>query len=87
MASQVKSVALVHQSPTNIAEGCGRDSAADFARFLQISMGSASESEYLILLAHDLKFLNPRQFDELTNAVITVKKMVTIHLCWLSVSG
>jgi len=28
---------------TNIAEGCGRGSDADFARFLQISLGSASD--------------------------------------------
>ena len=25
--------------PTNIAEGCGRNTDADFARFLQIAMG------------------------------------------------
>jgi four helix bundle protein len=30
--------------PTNIAEGCGRNTDADFARFLQIAMGSASET-------------------------------------------
>ena len=51
--------------PTNIAEGCGRNSSPDFARFLQIAMGSASETEYLILLAHDLKYLNVDQHAEL----------------------
>ena len=35
---------------SNIAEGCGRKGAADFARFLQIAMGSASELEYQFLL-------------------------------------
>ena len=63
--------------PTNIAEGCGRNSSADLARFLQIAMGSASETEYLILLAHDLKYLDPGQYAELTDATIRVKKMLT----------
>jgi four helix bundle protein len=40
--------------PTNIAEGCGRDSRAELARFLSIAMGSASELEYQLILAKDL---------------------------------
>ena len=63
--------------PTNIAEGCGRESTADFARFLQIAMGSASETEYLILLAHNLKYFNAKQYVELTDAIVSVKKMLT----------
>ena len=43
--------------PTNIAEGCGRNTDADFARFLQMAMGSASETEYQLILARDLEFL------------------------------
>ena len=63
--------------PTNIAEGCGRKSPADFARFLQIAMGSASETEYLILLTRDLKYINANQYVELAEAVVSVKKMLT----------
>ncbi|MDE0015677.1 MAG: four helix bundle protein [Candidatus Poribacteria bacterium] len=66
--------------PTNIAEGCGRESSADFARFLQIAMGSASETEYLILLAHDLKYLTTDQYAELMDTTIRVKKMLTALL-------
>ena len=62
--------------PTNIAEGCGRGSSADFARFLQIAIGSANETEYLVLLARDLKYLNA----ELINATIEIGKMLTALL-------
>lgn len=41
--------------PTNIAEGCGRNSDKDFCRFLYIAFGSANELEYQIILSIDLK--------------------------------
>ena len=62
--------------PTNIAEGCGRKSPADFARFLQIALGSASETEYLILLTHDLKYLNFDQYSELIDRINHIKRML-----------
>ena len=37
--------------PSNIAEGCGRGSDADFARCCQIAMGSACEVNYQLLLS------------------------------------
>ena len=41
----------------NLAEGCGRNGDAELARFCSIAMGSASELEYHLLLARDLKLL------------------------------
>ena len=37
--------------PTNIAEGCGRFTDPDRARFISIAAGSATEVEYLLMLA------------------------------------
>jgi four helix bundle protein len=62
--------------PANIAEGCGRDGGADLARFLQIAIGSASELEYHLLLAHDLEFLNEIDWQELSRSVCEVKQML-----------
>ena len=61
----------------NIAEGCGRTKAPDFARFLHIAMGSASELEYHILLAHDLDLLAEEEYKGLAGQVTEVKQMLT----------
>jgi four helix bundle protein len=63
--------------PANIAEGCGRGSNADLARFLQMALGSASELQYHLLLARDLSFLNPLDFKRLTGEVTEIKRMLT----------
>ena len=60
----------------NIAEGCCRDSGPEFARFLQIAMGSASELEYHVLLARDLNLLAGGPAESLTTAVLEVKRML-----------
>lgn len=41
----------------NLAEGCGRRSSAELARFVRIAMGSASELDYHLLLSRDLGFM------------------------------
>ncbi len=61
----------------NIAEGAGKKTDADFARFLYISMGSASEVEYHILLAKDLGYVSNNRFCQLTNDIEEIKKMLT----------
>lgn len=63
--------------PANIAEGCGRGSNADLARFLQIALGSASELENHLMLARDLTFLQAADYEYLTGEVTELKRMLT----------
>jgi four helix bundle protein len=62
--------------PINIAEGCGRGSDADFARFLQIAFGSASETEYLLLLCFELGYMSEKHYMETNHSVQEIKKML-----------
>jgi four helix bundle protein len=62
--------------PTNIAEGCGRTGDNEFARFLTIAIGSASESEYLFILTHELGYVNQTDFDTLMKNLIELKQML-----------
>ena len=61
----------------NIAEGAGRGSGQDFARFLQMALGSASELEYHMILSRDLKYLDPAPANEIIEKSQEVKRMLT----------
>jgi four helix bundle protein len=61
----------------NLAEGCGRGTDADFCRHVQISMGSACEVEYHLLLAKDLGYLANEKYLAVNEEVCRVKKMLT----------
>jgi len=61
--------------PSNIAEGCGRSSNAELARFLYTAVGSGSELEYFLLLARDLRFLATEAHDNIVSEVQEVKRM------------
>ena len=63
--------------PANIAEGCGRGGNAEFARFLQIASGSASEVEYHLLLARDLGLLKVETHSQLSEKVQEIKRMLS----------
>ena len=62
--------------PANLAEGCGRNGDAELARFCSIAMGSASELEYHLLLARDLKLIEPKVHDDLALQTTEVKRML-----------
>jgi four helix bundle protein len=61
----------------NIAEGCGRQSEPDFARFLQIAAGSASELEYHLLLAYDLGLFDTSHYNRVAGEAQEIKRMLT----------
>ena len=62
--------------PTNIAEGCGRSSEKDFARFLSIAAGSISEAEYQVLLAQDLGYISTDVHHQLDVQANEIKRML-----------
>lgn len=73
--------------PANIAEGCGRNGENEFRHFLEIAMGSASELEYHLLLAHDLNFMNEADYSILAPQVIEVKRMLSGMILKLKADG
>ena len=66
--------------PTNIAEGCGRDSQAEMIHFFLVSMGSSSELEYQIILAHDLHFLDDALYEQLISELIELRRMLNAYI-------
>jgi four helix bundle protein len=63
--------------PSNIAEGAGRGSDADFRRFLLHSLGSLNEVEYDLLLARDLGFLPLPDYSQISANVEEVRRMLS----------
>ncbi|AOC95970.1 hypothetical protein BB050_02877 [Flavobacterium anhuiense] len=63
--------------PSNIAEGSSRNSNKDFARFLEIAIGSAYEVETQLLISSDLGFINEESTTELINLLEEITKMTS----------
>ncbi|MGE4286485.1 MAG: four helix bundle protein [Phycisphaerae bacterium] len=61
---------------SNIAEGAGRGSNADFARFLDIAIGSTFEVECQLLVAKELGLAEAEEIDELLVELDSVKKLI-----------
>lgn len=74
LTSQLKRAAV--SISANIAEGCGKSTDKDFARYLNISLGSINESEYYIILAKDLGYIEVSKYVELEILTQEVKKML-----------
>jgi four helix bundle protein len=63
MRSQIRRAAV--SIPTNIVEGCARDSDREHLRFYEIALGSARETIYLLDLAGRLGLMDRDVAEEL----------------------
>ncbi len=62
--------------PSNIAEGCSRNSQIEFKRFLEIAIGSLFEVETQLFIAQELKFLKSEELETIFSLIKKEAKMI-----------
>jgi len=67
----------------NLAEGGARQTTPELARFVRIAMGSASELDYHLLLAHDFGYLQSDEHKGLGHELTRIRKMLASLLATL----
>lgn len=63
--------------PANIAEGSSRDSDKDYARFLQLSLGSAFEVQTYLVIVKELNWVSPDKINSVE--VLLEEEIKMIH--------
>lgn len=74
LKSQMQSAAV--SCPSNIAEGSAKSSNKDFARFLEMSVGSLYELETQLLVALNLEYIDIQKYDSMQNKIVELEKMI-----------
>ena len=74
LTSQMRRAAI--SIPSNIAEGQGRQSPADFGRFLLIAYGSVREIETQVLIAERLGYLNAAARTSLVDSAAEIGRLL-----------
>ena len=62
---------------SNIAEGSARPSDADFAHFLDTSLGSAFEVETQLLISHQIGYVEQDLYQELHDGIISIERQIS----------
>jgi four helix bundle protein len=81
LISQIRRAAI--SIPSNIVEGCARDSEAEYLRFLNIAFGSLRELHYQLNLSKRLGFLSDQDFSLIEPKVIETEKVLNGLICAL----
>ena len=63
--------------PSNIAEGAGRNSSKEFLQFLYYAIGSLSELETQLIIAHNLKYIENDQKQDMDILFNSLFKMLS----------
>ncbi len=74
LTSQMRRAAI--SIPSNIAEGCGRNTKPQLNNFLAIAAGSTSELQYQVLVGFELGYLNLEDYTYLDTELIDIRKMI-----------
>jgi four helix bundle protein len=84
LTSQLRRAA--YSVPFNIVEGTARRDN-ECRQFLRISLGSAAELEYGLLLAKDLGYVGLNEYESLTLGLLGVKRMLNAFIARLEPGG
>jgi four helix bundle protein len=74
LTSQMRRAAV--SVPSNIVEGCARDSQADYLRFLNIAFGSLRELHYQLTLSKRLGFFDTKEENLVNEKIIETEKVL-----------
>ena len=74
LTSQIRRAAV--STPSNIAEGCGRNTSAQLIHFLNISIASNCEVETQLYVSYDLEYINETEMKQLTQEASEIRRMI-----------
>ncbi|MCE2787445.1 MAG: four helix bundle protein [Bacteroidota bacterium] len=74
LSSQMRRAAV--SVPSNIAEGCSRNSAVEFKRFLEIAIGSTFELETQLIIAGKLGYISELKLDQEIKSIHELQKRI-----------